>query len=335
MWLVRFVVNFCICYLPWPRVSKWSSHCGWVANLKIRVLDICFECFRVGSILWLPRGPYGWYIMGLNSHDIPVEIDIVATGTWFSLLHLYKCWWPKSKWTLILIFQTKSYLCSSKQGRWVVQVVQIRLSSLLNSMLYSNNDNALGIFWGRQHGSSERVPRVMYERLLALAAHGLAEVMSWFLIHMTYSACDCIVLLFSMWSYTRNDVTICHAVLSHVEPWRQNFQAINMWFWSSSSSLDLKAFVLTSVFNLMKWVQNEFKEEPDDLWEELSQDSGTWVPCANQRPEGHLSQFDPSPTWHPLFLTASSPTAPQIYTGTHKVLGSFVRRCPCMSQYMN
>ena len=54
--------------------------------------------------------------------------------------------------------------------------------------------------------------------------------------------------------------------------------------------------MLTNVFNLMKWVQNEFKEEPDDLWEELSQDSGTWVPCANQRPEGHLSQFDPSPT---------------------------------------
>lgn len=148
MWLVRFVVIFCICYLPWPRVSKWRSHCGWVANLKTRVLDIRFECFRVGSILWLPRGPYGWYIMGLNSHDIPVEIDIVATGTWFSLLHLYKCWWLKSKWTLILILQMKSYLCSSKQGRWVVQVAQIRLGSLLNSMLYSNNDNALGNFWG-------------------------------------------------------------------------------------------------------------------------------------------------------------------------------------------
>lgn len=263
--------------------------------------------------------------MALNPHDVAFEIDFVATRTWLSLLHLNKYWQLKFKWPPILILQMYSYLSSSNQDRWVVQVAQNRLGILFNSDLYLNN-KSFGNFWGQQHGSSERVPRVMYERLLALAAHGLAEVMSCFLFHITYALCDSIVLLFSMWSCTRNTFIICYAVLSHVESWRQNFLVMNTWCWPSLSLLDLEAFLLTNVFNLMKRMQNEFKEEPDDLWEELSQDSGTWVPCANQRPEGHLSQFNPSPTGHPVFLTASSPTAPQRYMCTRKVLGSFVRR---------
>jgi hypothetical protein len=38
-------------------------------------------------------------------------------------------------------------------------------------------------------------------------------------------------------------------------------------------------------------LQNEFNPEPDDLWEEPSENATTWLPCANQRSQEHSRQF--------------------------------------------
>ena len=38
-------------------------------------------------------------------------------------------------------------------------------------------------------------------------------------------------------------------------------------------------------------LQNEFKPEPDDLWEEPDENATTWLPCANERSQEHTRQF--------------------------------------------
>lgn len=38
-------------------------------------------------------------------------------------------------------------------------------------------------------------------------------------------------------------------------------------------------------------LQNELKPEPDDLWEEPTENATTWLPCANQRSQEHTREF--------------------------------------------